>query len=162
MPTMVKVTCCKCSKVFEKPLKHYNYNIKKYKNIFCSKDCLHGPYKAFSYFTRKTKSKKVVNKYGPSDITSEYLKAIWENQNGTCPYTNVKMLLPESAFKRKGKAPLSCASLDRIDSNKGYVQGNVEFVCLGINYAKNSSSKEEALTFFEPMRSFFKLTNEQS
>jgi hypothetical protein len=34
------------------------------------------------------------------------------------------------------------ASLDRIDSSRGYVPGNVEWVCMFINYGKNSWSRE--------------------
>ena len=31
------------------------------------------------------------------------------------------------------------ASLDRKDSSKGYIEGNVQFVSCALNYAKNSS-----------------------
>jgi hypothetical protein len=44
------------------------------------------------------------------------------------------------------------ASLDRIDSTKGYIKGNVEFVCLAINYAKNKFSKEDTLTFLNEIK----------
>lgn len=44
------------------------------------------------------------------------------------------------------------ASLDRIDSSRGYVKGNVEFVCLAVNFAKSTFSKEQMLEFFTPLK----------
>jgi hypothetical protein len=44
---------------------------------------------------------------------------------------------------------LTRASLDRIDSSKGYIKGNVEFVCLAINFAKNDFKKEEMKSFIK-------------
>lgn len=41
------------------------------------------------------------------------------------------------------------ASLDRIDSSKGYIEGNVEFVCSAINLAKNNFSKEAMVSFLQ-------------
>jgi hypothetical protein len=59
-----------------------------------------------------------------------------------CPYTGKKMSLG------KETSPYS-ASLDRIDSSKGYMKGNVEFVCLAVNLAKQSFSREQMMTFFQ-------------
>jgi len=41
----------------------------------------------------------------------------------------------------------SNASLDRIDSDKGYIKGNVEVISRQANSMKNMASKEELLTF---------------
>ena len=43
----------------------------------------------------------------------------------------------------KLKSTLQSASLDRIDSNLGYIIGNVQWVCLGINYTKLNYSDSE-------------------
>lgn len=40
------------------------------------------------------------------------------------------------------------ASLDRIDSDKGYTKDNVEWICLFVNLGKNEYSKEEVKEFF--------------
>ena len=39
------------------------------------------------------------------------------------------------------------ASLDRIDNSKGYVKGNVRFVALIYNYARNGFDDEAVLAF---------------
>ena len=55
------------------------------------------------------------------------------------------MFLPKNDLKRE-KRPELC-SLDRIDPNKGYIKGNVEFVCLFINLGKTNFSKEQVVSF---------------
>ena len=81
------------------------------------------------------------------NITPEYLKEIWEKQNGVCPYTGIKMLLPESSSKYHKIKSLKKASLDRIDSSVGYRCGNVEFVCYAVNLGKNNHTKSEMEEF---------------
>jgi hypothetical protein len=71
----------------------------------------------------------------------------WNKQGGICPYTGYTMTLPETSHKHL-KSPFM-ASMDRIDSSKGYVKGNVEFVCVSANFAKNSFPKEEMLKFWQ-------------
>jgi len=44
---------------------------------------------------------------------------------------------------------LTSASLDRIDSSKGYIQGNVQFVAYGINLAKNNFSDADVISFLD-------------
>ena len=45
--------------------------------------------------------------------------------------------------------PLYTASLDRIDSSKGYEIGNVQFISTAINYMKNTMSHEDTLKLCE-------------
>lgn len=107
----------------------------------------------FRYYIRKVKeriksklSKKSINM--SFNLTPEYLKEIWDKQEGICPYTGIKMQIRDFTHP-------SCphnASLDRIDSSKGYEVGNVEFVCISVNYAKNSFSKEEIIEFFNKIK----------
>lgn len=104
-------------------------------------------FSSFRYFINKAKSRKN-KKFGEYNITLEYLKEIWEKQNGICPYTRLKMDLCINTQSKNIKSKINKASLDRIDSSKGYLQGNVEFVCLGVNYAKNGFPKEQAMDFF--------------
>lgn len=78
------------------------------------------------------------------DITPEYLKQLWDSQHGICPYTGFDMELIGNSLNQ--------ASLDRIDSTKGYIKGNVEFVCLFINLAKNKFPKEDVQEFIERLK----------
>lgn len=47
---------------------------------------------------------------------------------------------------------LDAASIDRVDSTKGYVPENVQLVCKAINLGKNTSSNEAMLTFIAKLR----------
>lgn len=68
-----------------------------------------------------------------------FLKKLWEDQNGQCAYTKKQMTF--------GKHLPTDMSLDRIDSEKGYIKGNVEWVCLFVNYGKNGFTKEQIVEF---------------
>lgn len=70
-------------------------------------------------------------------VTLEDLKRIWDEQEGVCPFTGVDMYLrPTSQFGDKGD--LLDASLDRIDSSKGYTPDNVRWISRIANYALNT------------------------
>lgn len=101
----------------------------------------------FRIFLAHIRDRKKYNNYKHEvNIDLPYLKKIWKKQNGICPYTGIEMILYPTCDQRKIKNPVQ-ASLDRIDSSKGYIKGNVEFVCLAINYAKNGFTKEEFMNF---------------
>ena len=79
----------------------------------------------------------------PIDISVQDLQDQWDKQRGICPYTGWKMKL---RLRKKGSSPYQ-ASLDRIDSSCGYVRGNIQFVALMANYAKNSFDDEHLIQF---------------
>ena len=83
------------------------------------------------------------------NIDIVYLKELWNKQNGICPYTGIKMILPKNTKENQSIHSPKKASLDRIDSSKEYTKENVEFVCCSVNYAKNSFTREEMKEFFE-------------
>ena len=89
---------------------------------------------------------KKLEKIIDNDLTLEYLKGMWDYQNGYCAISGLKM---EMDITRESP---SKASLDRIDSSKGYVLGNVQWVCLFVNYAKSDFEDE-------PIKKLFKLIN---
>lgn len=74
------------------------------------------------------------------DITLEYLKEIWDNQQGICPYSKVKL---EFVNQKSRNNPIYTMSLDRIDSNLGYIKGNIQFISIAMNLMKNSMTEEE-------------------
>lgn len=71
------------------------------------------------------------------DISLQDLKEQWEKQDGKCPFTGWDMKFDECHKKKGLKKTPDRASLDRIDSSKGYVKGNIQFVSLIAQYAKN-------------------------
>jgi hypothetical protein len=74
------------------------------------------------------------------NVSEKYLWDLYLKQNKKCPYTNIELIIkPKSGDYRTP----SNASLDRIDSSIGYVQGNLQWVYKPINVFKNSMSKTE-------------------
>lgn len=101
-------------------------------------------YSDFKWYMKvvKKSSKERNHEY---NIDCEYLKELWEKQRGICPITKKKLELRTHSYENKSQ-PYS-ASLDRIDSSKGYTKGNVRFVALIFNYARNTFSDNEVLDF---------------
>ena len=46
------------------------------------------------------------------------------------------------------------ASLDRIDSSKGYIKGNIQFISTPINYMKSTMTDSEVKSFLKLISSF--------
>jgi hypothetical protein len=74
------------------------------------------------------------------DITLEDLKETWIKQQGICPYSKVKLQFVKLKIRNN---PIYTMSLDRINSNLGYVKGNIQFISIAMNLMKNSMSEEE-------------------
>lgn len=66
------------------------------------------------------------------DITIEDVWKQFVNQNRKCIYTGLTLELPKRTRLGSG----GTASLDRIDSSKGYVKGNVQWVHKDVNWMK--------------------------
>lgn len=107
-------------------------------------------YSPFRFFLNSGRASIKKHKH-ETDIDLEYLKNLWEEQKGICPYTKIKMILPRTT-KESNLKSLKKASLDRIDSSKGYIKGNVEFVCMVINLAKNNYTKKEMEEFITEIK----------
>ncbi len=92
----------------------------------------------FKYFIKncKRRTKKDFN------ISLEFLRSLWNKQKGLCALTGVKLEMPLGTSGFLNVKPFNGASLDRIDSSKGYVEGNVQFICMGINFMKNEWPEE--------------------
>lgn len=71
------------------------------------------------------------------DIT--YLDEIWKSCGGICPVSGRPMTMI-----RGNKYPAN-ASLDRINSNLGYIPGNVRWVRKEVNFAKQEMTDEELI-----------------
>lgn len=72
-----------------------------------------------------------------SDITVDYLCDLYEKQEGKCYYTGELMEWNMS------KVQNNSLSLDRLDPDKGYMQGNLVFCCYKINSMKWNSNEKE-------------------
>ena len=58
-------------------------------------------------------------------------------RQGHCKLSGQKFVYKQGTHKNRN---LYAPSIDRIDSKKGYVPGNVMFVCWGVNYMKQDLS----------------------
>jgi|688.fasta_scaffold242121_2 hypothetical protein len=61
------------------------------------------------------------------DITIDFLKELYINQNGKCAYSGIQLLLPSNQNKDW------VMSLERIDTSIGYIITNVCLICREFN-----------------------------
>jgi hypothetical protein len=71
------------------------------------------------------------------DINLNYLEDIWNNQEGKCALTGDTMTHLVGG--------IDSVSIDRIDSRKGYIKGNIQLVKKKVNIAKNDMTYDEFL-----------------
>jgi hypothetical protein len=77
----------------------------------------------------------------PFDLTIEYLDELWLLQNGQCLYSGEDL----DITSRNG----ATASLDRKNSNLGYVEGNVAWVHNDVNYLKHTLDEDRLFELIE-------------
>ncbi len=78
---------------------------------------------------------KARNRTKEFNLTDQDLFDLWENQNGQCAYTKLPLLAAANQF--------NTVSLDRVDSSKGYVVGNIQLVCAAINVMKMAATEDQ-------------------
>lgn len=164
---LITIKCDHCGIEFEKPVSEYERNIKLGRSNYCSRSCAgkscnknfkqHGNLTALNtaHAIRKhnlLNHPEYLFKYYMHNIKRRYkeiaidlfdLKEQWEKQQGICPYSGIKLIL---ATHTKGhNNPIYRASLDRIDSSKGYIKGNIQFVSTCLNYMKTTLSDKETI-----------------
>ena len=72
-------------------------------------------------------------------ITIEEAWAKYEEQGGRCALSGRELRMPKT-FKGQNKRT---ASLDRVDSTKGYVSGNIQWVHRDLNWLKKNVDNDE-------------------
>ena len=70
------------------------------------------------------------------ELTAKYLSDLYETQDGKCALSGLPIYFGEEGKNLSNT--LGTASLDRIDSSIGYVEGNVQWVHKHINSMKNA------------------------
>jgi hypothetical protein len=109
----------------------------------------------FRYFHKNIRNRRMRNgDFREIHITKEDLMVVWNEQGGICPYSGIKLVLPDSSVGWGEYVPsYKKASLDRIDSSKGYSIDNIQFVSQIANLAKNVMSHEEMVEFCKQIAS---------
>jgi hypothetical protein len=150
---IIVLKCCACGNSFGKEKKEFTRQTKKgNNNFYCDSKCagkVHQSTEKAPFDFMATNAKR--NAKGRNfefNISSSYLEKVWLDQKGKCSYTGVDLILPTyKHFSSPRKA-----SLDRIDSSKGYIEGNVEFVCIFVNLGKNGFKKEDILSILHQFK----------
>ena len=165
---MITLQCANCDQKFDKELKEYKRRIKDGAiRFFCGLSCKFikeneenprpgnpknliannrkNEYTPFRWFIRRAEYRDTKKHYG-CDLTVEFLKELWEKQSGICPFTGWKLILPKDseAFTAKN---IANASIDRIDNSIGYMQGNVRFISVMANLARQTFTDDQLINF---------------
>lgn len=77
-------------------------------------------------------------------VSKEYLWDLYIKQNRKCAISNIEIV-----FGRNKRRDITTASLDRIDSNKGYIEGNVQWVHKYLNMMKRTCENFEFIQWFD-------------
>jgi len=158
------VQCKNCLSSFEKELRYVKAAEKKGRDNFCTLSCntsyrnktdsrfrhnenlkiggFKDEFSDFRFYLRKARTRKKNN-----NLTLQDIKECWEKQKGLCAFTNLPIKL-----NGQHQNQFECASLDRIDSDKPYEVGNIQFVALPLNYAKNNSKNAEFIEFLQKIK----------
>lgn len=86
------------------------------------------------------------------DIDIFYLDKLYEIQEGKCIYTGEILTIPNKNYFR-GTTGFN-VSIDRIDSSKGYIRGNIVLCTKDINFFKFIYSYEEMLNISKKILNF--------
>ncbi len=153
----------KCVKSFLKVLSEIKRTNKKGGKHFCSLSCsgkvnhrknidpkiakdnlLIGYNKSDKYTGLREHLRRAKYRNQDVDITLDDLLEQWDNQAGVCPYSGVNLIHP---IRMKDEGLIYMASLDRVDSNIGYMKGNIQFISAVANMAKNNMTHEQMVEF---------------
>jgi hypothetical protein len=161
-----EVTCTYCQTKFLKENRYINRTNKKGKNHFCGISCatryklnishpklklnfppgkvtdIYSPFRRH-YLSAKDRCKNSNKEF---TITLNDLLNQWVKQNGLCAISGIELFNYKSTNELRHKQS-NQASLDRVDSSKGYTVDNIQWVCLITQYAKNSFPQCEVVEF---------------
>ena len=82
------------------------------------------------------------------NLTAEYLESIYP-EDGMCPLLNIKFNWDS------GRRHPSTPSLDRIDNNKGYIKGNIQWVSWRANDLMKDATPEELLMLAQNYKNIY-------
>lgn len=176
MGATVSLVCTQCGVTFDKGASEVRRQKKRGReHFFCSRSCaacfgnktvprprstthldpgnLRDEFTPFRWFMARVryrqgnKSRETSRPKTKTTLTLQHLLDLWVKQDGICPLTGWKMVLPENTSGWADSTQPKNASLDRIDCSKGYDPGNLRFVCLMANHARNKFTDEQVFAF---------------
>ena len=97
--------------------------------------------RSLKYFfteSRKNASRRNI----PFILTEDEFRQIWERQNGKCVLSGIDLTLEHGKVYNANPTRIS---IDRIDSNQGYMLSNVQLITWQLNSAKNVWSNQQLI-----------------
>jgi hypothetical protein len=98
-----------------------------------------------NYTKRRSDAKK---KGTPFKISFDHVCHLLSKQQGRCAYSGQPLEFAPNSN--------NLVSIDRINSNKGYIYGNVQLITADINYAKNDMSHDRFLAMVDDIKAWSK------
>ena len=177
----IKLVCATCGTDFEYYIGEYNRQTKRGRDQFyCSLSCsskrpsnlthlkrvskkfVGGENKlvteddfirsSMNEFIRRVRArKKTKHRFAEYNIDCEYLIKVWNDQKGLCAYTKVPLVLPSYKHYKLTNYNYK-ASIDRIDSSRGYEVGNIQFISYTMNNLKSNMTTGEVDEFLALVR----------
>lgn len=83
------------------------------------------------------------------DVSPKYLWNLFLKQNKKCALSGLPVGFYGTNYENPKSKTKYTASLDRIDSSKGYIEGNVQWVHKQINFMKQSMKQEDFIKMCE-------------
>jgi len=105
-------------------------------------ECIKHPSKMFGRSLSKAKE-RAIKRSLPFSIDKKYIMKLFDEQEGRCYYSGLQLSIVKSD-KNCVHDPLKM-SLDCIDSEKGYVKGNVVWCAYCVNSLKQKMPVEEMI-----------------
>lgn len=128
-------------KIRDKACRNCGADYKAYgRSVYCSHKCNHKDYYNKNMLSAEFRLNKLMgmaknrakDKGLDFDLTSEYLKSLWDKTEGRCQVSSIPFELTRPEF---GKVHPYAPSIDRIEPLKGYTQGNVRLIVYQLNVA---------------------------
>lgn len=143
--TRYKAQCIKCGHIGirdERSIKR-----KDSKRMYCT-NCKKGVLSKYGitegYYNDL--KRRAINRKKEFSVSFQYIIELFEKQKGICPYTGRKIeFVKDYEHNRQEQT----ASLDRIYSNKGYIEGNLQWIHKEINSLKGPIPHDRFLDLCE-------------
>ncbi len=104
-----------------------------------------------NFIAQQLRTKYNIHRQFPNDIRKyvevdlSFLIKLWHKQNMKCAITGLPMV-----YKCHN---LKSVSIDRIDSNQGYTEDNVQLVCKFVNLAKSNHTNDDVISVISELKS---------
>lgn len=134
---------CKCGNTFNTTLYEINQRCNQNKKCICNYNFGWTGYKEITgkYFHSVKQNAK--NRNLKVNITIKYIWNLFLKQNRKCALSGIELKFQTNQFYKFSKQ--QTASLDRIDSSKGYIKGNLQWIHKDLNQIKSNLSDQKLI-----------------